>query len=99
MLITNAWRSACHRLCALSSRAHPARLMFLASVESPQNIPICSLSLAPFVNGFRVKNLRCALRRISPITPPTPEQCGEAVRSEEHTSELQSRGHLVCRLL
>src|SRR5690625_2201460 len=26
----------------------------------------------------------------------TPE---EAVRSEEHTSELQSRGHLVCRLL
>src|SRR5690625_6159818 len=24
---------------------------------------------------------------------------GAAVRSEEHTSELQSRGHLVCRLL
>src|SRR5690625_2041614 len=24
---------------------------------------------------------------------------GEIVRSEEHTSELQSRGHLVCRLL
>src|SRR5690625_6848191 len=27
----------------------------------------------------------------------TPE--GTFVRSEEHTSELQSRGHLVCRLL
>src|SRR5690625_6098474 len=27
-------------------------------------------------------------------SPPT-----EARRSEEHTSELQSRGHLVCRLL
>src|SRR5690625_6990456 len=25
--------------------------------------------------------------------------CSEAARSEEHTSELQSRGHLVCRLL
>src|SRR5207253_8038495 len=24
---------------------------------------------------------------------------GSPVRSEEHTSELQSRGHLVCRLL
>src|SRR5690625_3539097 len=24
---------------------------------------------------------------------------GRIVRSEEHTSELQSRGHLVCRLL
>src|SRR5437870_7300101 len=28
----------------------------------------------------------------------TPD-CGRADRSEEHTSELQSRGHLVCRLL
>src|SRR5207253_10194077 len=25
--------------------------------------------------------------------------CVTGVRSEEHTSELQSRGHLVCRLL
>src|SRR5437870_11216172 len=25
--------------------------------------------------------------------------CAPASRSEEHTSELQSRGHLVCRLL
>src|SRR5207253_10188184 len=25
--------------------------------------------------------------------------CGSLGRSEEHTSELQSRGHLVCRLL
>src|SRR6266508_4205995 len=31
----------------------------------------------------------------TPIEPPLP--C--ARRSEEHTSELQSRGHLVCRLL
>src|SRR5690625_5963829 len=39
-------------------------------------------------------------------TPPRPADPGEvftsrreAARSEEHTSELQSRGHLVCRLL
>src|SRR5439155_11206405 len=34
--------------------------------------------------------------------PTTSERAGQlvmAVRSEEHTSELQSRGHLVCRLL
>src|SRR5207253_11155974 len=31
---------------------------------------------------------------------PRPLASGELdVRSEEHTSELQSRGHLVCRLL
>src|SRR5690625_6088792 len=28
-----------------------------------------------------------------------PHRGGQARRSEEHTSELQSRGHLVCRLL
>src|SRR5690625_1777369 len=28
-----------------------------------------------------------------------PTELEEAARSEEHTSELQSRGHLVCRLL
>src|SRR5207253_10007681 len=27
------------------------------------------------------------------------KHCYSLVRSEEHTSELQSRGHLVCRLL
>src|SRR6266702_658544 len=31
---------------------------------------------------------------VLPVRPPPIE-----VRSEEHTSELQSRGHLVCRLL
>src|SRR5439155_14030649 len=41
-----------------------------------------------------------------PPPPPFPRQLGAARkwgrgrgRSEEHTSELQSRGHLVCRLL
>src|SRR2546422_1456967 len=28
-----------------------------------------------------------------------PSTCAAAMRSEEHTSELQSRLHLVCRLL
>src|SRR5690625_5320544 len=27
------------------------------------------------------------------------QEAGQVTRSEEHTSELQSRGHLVCRLL
>src|SRR5690625_5337129 len=33
-------------------------------------------------------------------TSPSPPPCrSRPARSEEHTSELQSRGHLVCRLL
>src|SRR5439155_23181058 len=39
-----------------------------------------------------------------PGIPPSPQHTVEMemigkIRSEEHTSELQSRGHLVCRLL
>src|SRR5437870_9806992 len=40
--------------------------------------------------------------RRAPPPPPrggTAPGCAPARRSEEHTSELQSRGHLVCRLL
>src|SRR5690625_6358340 len=31
--------------------------------------------------------------------PKKPREADSGLRSEEHTSELQSRGHLVCRLL
>src|SRR5690625_5881580 len=37
-----------------------------------------------------------AIRILATLTDPDE---GSARRSEEHTSELQSRGHLVCRLL
>src|SRR5690625_6540101 len=33
------------------------------------------------------------------VKPPLPISPADYPRSEEHTSELQSRGHLVCRLL
>src|SRR5439155_4320427 len=33
------------------------------------------------------------------MAPPAPLPAAYDARSEEHTSELQSRGHLVCRLL
>src|SRR5207253_10312092 len=33
------------------------------------------------------------------LTKPAIAETATTVRSEEHTSELQSRGHLVCRLL
>src|SRR2546429_4211774 len=36
---------------------------------------------------------------VSPELPPCAESTKLTCRSEEHTSELQSRLHLVCRLL
>ena len=41
-------------------------------------------------------------KALSPSPTPSPaagEYGIETLRSEEHTSELQSRPHLVCRLL
>src|SRR5690625_6918330 len=40
--------------------------------------------------------VKCSLRRPTLVRD---RLCNLAARSEEHTSELQSRGHLVCRLL
>src|SRR3712207_8176277 len=37
--------------------------------------------------------------RLGPLAPLLPELETAAARSEEHTSELQSRQYLVCRLL
>src|SRR5690625_6104424 len=42
-----------------------------------------------------VTDLAC----VSELFPTKSVKFSETVRSEEHTSELQSRGHLVCRLL
>src|SRR5690625_3875964 len=41
----------------------------------------------------QIKELDKSIKRIMKGVPQTLQ------RSEEHTSELQSRGHLVCRLL
>src|SRR5690625_6044601 len=44
---------------------------------------------------------RPSFRPVRPGGPRLPDSAGGGLprRSEEHTSELQSRGHLVCRLL
>src|SRR5947209_13577830 len=67
-------------------------------------------TLFPYTTLFRSTNslvrCRCALGSLNPNPQPVPAariwrlispSCGD--RSEEHTSELQSRQYLVCRLL
>src|SRR5271166_6871416 len=47
-----------------------------------------------------VAEFRFALRTVEPVRAEIGGLFqGGVARSEEHTSELQSRGHLVCRLL
>src|SRR5215208_4398597 len=54
-------------------------------------------TLFPYTTLFRS---RLPARRAQAVVDPRPGQVAIwKARSEEHTSELQSRGHLVCRLL
>src|SRR5439155_10527901 len=55
-------------------------------------------TLFPYTTLFRSPSPCPSGCRVSPGTPRAPPAAPPA-RSEEHTSELQSRGHLVCRLL
>src|SRR5436305_15159992 len=69
-------------------------------------------TLFPYTTLFRSDRRQCQLLTVEPGGQPDPvvrrsgllRQHGDVpgsgrVRSEEHTSELQSRPHLVCRLL
>src|SRR5439155_21337448 len=56
-------------------------------------LPIFSISTT---RGSRSSTPRRSFRTVRARTSRIPTVL---VRSEEHTSELQSRGHLVCRLL
>src|SRR5690625_5750250 len=55
------------------------------------------VTLIPVVIAFDRLKLWYVRRRQKQDKPS--KKSVRAVRSEEHTSELQSRGHLVCRLL
>src|SRR3989442_11135183 len=66
-------------------------------------------TLFPYTTLFRSRSTRDAIsvclatcscpRDVACARPCSPRRAGRSKRSEEHTSELQSRPHLVCRLL
>src|SRR2546429_3528079 len=55
-------------------------------------------TLFPYTTLFRSRHARWRSSD-GERTPLFVTDCSKLVRSEEHTSELQSRLHLVCRLL
>src|SRR5690625_6024069 len=73
--------------------------------DLPDDFPIAvKEAVLPF-KRFRTRQGRAVDSVLGPEMRSTGEVMGLdatfplAFRSEEHTSELQSRGHLVCRLL
>src|SRR5258708_11160658 len=64
--------------------------------------PYTTLFRSPSRRGSLDSSPRCLRRMAYPATVPVvvwPLGGRQRVRSEEHTSELQSPDHLVCRLL
>src|SRR3712207_7396429 len=72
------------------------RLFFLMIRRPPRS------TLFPYTTLFRSERSTASGARRTASRPPresNPSRGGAEMRSEEHTSELQSRQYLVCRLL
>src|SRR3712207_8270945 len=70
-------------------RAHRSGLGFRSAHENPFRSPACP---------SRYLKMRLLIRALIGLTGISLTGCSQ-LRSEEHTSELQSRQYLVCRLL
>src|SRR5207253_4452692 len=101
-----------HALCVTllrpTARLHRVDLVALARfvrfTHAPTN-EIYTLSLhdaLPIFRRSRRASMACARgsrQMCATLVAASSRRTSRRVRSEEHTSELQSRGHLVCRLL
>src|SRR5438034_3701942 len=62
-------------------------------------LPPYSPELNPIERVWKLTRRLLSAQSLLRHTQRSPRSCGNAVRSEEHTSELQSHSELVCRLL
>src|SRR5207253_11127589 len=88
--------------CILKLACIPTPLLFFFHNTPPTDTYTLSLHDALPISSARPCSRRWPRPRCCGSVPlgwPTGWRRPAARRSEEHTSELQSRGHLVCRLL
>src|SRR5207253_10480619 len=77
----------------------------VTSGRSPERMGFPRTRVCPIQTGAAIRPYTTRTTRTwaTPTPPTTRASTSTAARwtgrSEEHTSELQSRGHLVCRLL
>src|SRR5438034_11746206 len=86
-----------HLLVALRSHSLLAIMSRLFLFKNPASTEIYTLSLHDALPISPAPP--AAARPAAPVAPGFEEMRGVKVRSEEHTSELQSHSELVCRLL
>src|SRR5436305_7692308 len=97
-MTTNCWLRGCHRLRD-GRHYFTVVLFFLLIIRRPPRS-----TLFPYTTLFRSPRARAPARSRRPgrsriASPPWRRFAIRERRSEEHTSELQSRPQLVCRLL
>src|SRR5690606_41559092 len=87
-------------LACLTTGRFPYTTLFRSSTPTRPSIP--TPSIRGTASASRARSA-CGCTPSTPSTPPTtptgPSPRCRPPRSEEHTSELQSREKLVCRLL
>src|SRR5207244_10837018 len=66
-------------------------------IALPQELLVRVVRGSLYQKGFRVRQVTLVTTLLDPKRYPAQEIL-QAYRSEEHTSELQSPDHLVCRL-
>src|SRR5260221_14553847 len=93
-LSTSAWRRT-----TLVKPTSPAIFFFFFNDTATTEIYTLSLHDALPISRFPSSEKRSRLRRNAHLRPVSASLAAHALRSEEHTSELQSHSDLVCRLL
>src|SRR5207253_10856807 len=96
-----------HPLFCYLIRRHPRSPLFPYTTlfRSRRNLPSSSKSSVPGFSASKISGCGSGARLRSPGVSSrsrrkrAPAASSTLPRSEEHTSELQSRGQLVCRLL
>src|SRR5690606_41334234 len=85
---------------ALYTPSLPAALPILLTARDPEDRPRSADAALAALRAMRADFDHRVLALRADVEPDeVAEIAGEATRSEEHTSELQSRENLVCRLL
>src|SRR5438876_4974024 len=112
--MTRATSGATPEPCWACSTIAPTTISGLSAGANPMNQPCagpCGFCAEPVLPAIDIAPTRPALRAVPCCTTliiawRNPASCGAVssmsapqLRSEEHTSELQSPVHLVCRLL
>src|SRR2546429_3722524 len=81
------------------STLFPYTTLFRSPPETIFASNTSSLSITEMASATRRPERFLGLHFFNPVPVMKPVEMVRGLRSEEHTSELQSRLHLVCRLL